>query len=99
MKPLEFVSASQFSVRLRTSDADGPIIVAVRRAAIEDRFNLSSSTEKLRIEVVMANLSAIADLVRARIARRQWTQGVGASPRQIVIRLKELNNVPLQGPG
>ncbi len=98
MEPLVFDSASQLSVRLRTYDSDGLIIVIVDREAIDGRFKLSASTERLRIGIVMSNLDFITDLVRGRIARKQWKQGHSISPRQVVLMLADLESIPLKDP-
>lgn len=98
MEPFEFMSTSRMSVRLRTANSEGSIIVVIMREAIDDRFRLISSTEELRTEIVLSNLGALADLVRVRIARKEWTRETGSDPRRVVIRLDDLESVPLKGP-
>src|SRR5271165_639838 len=56
LEPLQIVSSSDLSVRLRTFDGEFPVNVVVERSAIDDRFGLSSSSKQLRRDIVEANL-------------------------------------------
>ncbi len=99
LEPLQIVSSSQLSVRLRTFDGELPVNVVIERSAIDDRFALSTSTPQLRRDIVEANLEPIATIVSERHRRRMWTEGQsnwGGRYRQIVLRLSDLTEAPLQ---
>jgi hypothetical protein len=73
--------------------------VVIERSAIDDRFALSASTPQLRRDIVEANLEPIATIVSERHRRRMWTEGQsnwGGRYRQIVLRLSDLTEAPLQ---
>ena len=88
LEPLKFANASNVCVRLKSFDGEMSVVVSIERRTIEDLFNLSSSTEKQRVNIVMSNLAAIFDIVKQRHARRAWTEVTinRARVRQIVLR-------------
>jgi hypothetical protein len=98
MDALKFSTGSGLSVRLHTADAKGPIIVILERTALDARFRFPSSLAKFRVELVMANLEVLEGLVREKVARKEWTRGVGAKSRQVVVGRKDLEGLPLREP-
>lgn len=98
MGPLTILSSSAYSVRLKTSDADGPIVVVVERSAIDDRLGLDVSTDDLRWDIVQENSGVLADIVRAKVAKHTWTQVANGRPRQVVIRIEDLREVLFRAP-
>ncbi len=96
--PLELVTSTSRSVRLRTADADGAVMVIVELAAIESRFQFPSPLVKLRGQMIMANLGALERVVLEKLKRGEWTRGNGARSRQMVIGRPELERIPLEKP-
>lgn len=98
IEPLNIVASSQTSITLRTADRDGPIVVSLERAAIDDCFALTASTDSLRRRIADANLDALTDVVATRVARGKWTLRANSGDRQIVLRIEDLRDVDLQNP-
>jgi transcriptional regulator with XRE-family HTH domain len=100
LKPLHVVSSSDLSVRLRTSDGEYPIVVAIERSAIDDHFRLSSSSKQLRRDIVESNLSEIFTIAIARYKARNYSIGQSAGTKflQIVMRENDLKGRGLKLP-
>jgi transcriptional regulator with XRE-family HTH domain len=101
LEPLQIVSSSDMSVRLRTHDGELPINVVVERSAIEDHLQLSGSTAEVRRQIIEANLAVVTAIATDRHRRRMWSEGQsnhGGRYRQIVIREQDLRGAVLRLP-
>jgi transcriptional regulator with XRE-family HTH domain len=100
LEPLHVVSSSDLSVRLRTSDGQYPIVVAIERSAIDDHFRLSGSSRQSRRDIVEANLPAVFAIAIARYQARTYSIGQSAGTKflQIVIRENDLKGHDLKLP-
>jgi hypothetical protein len=97
LEPLKFAESSNLSVTLNSFDGEGPVVVVIERKALEDLFELQSSTEKRRMKIVLGNLEAISLVVEQRYAQRNWTERItaGARVKQIVLREADLRAADL----